>query len=279
MLGFEEVFMIKQMKDQGMYINFGVYTKYFTPSETLIGCHERAFQYFDGIPETILYDSMRTVVKNPSGSGNEKWNDKFFQFSKHSSFVPNRCRPYTLRTKGKVENGVKYVRRNFWPRIFQFTSLADLNKRAFKWVEEVANKRVHGTTKEVPDERSKLENLKPITGVNFQLGYVEERKVSIDCFVTFQSNRYSVPAQYVKKHVKVKDPKNGMIEIFSMDGQRIALHEKLKEKNKVRYKKEHFQEIEQRNLKKGAHQAPNLIPDTIPEVQERPLSAYEDVMN
>ncbi len=253
----------------------------FTEDEkigTLIGCHERAFQYFGGVPETILYDNMRTVVKDPSGKGDLKWNDKFLQFAKYSSFSLIRCRPYSPRTKGKVENGVKYVRGNFWPRITQFRSLADLNAKGISWLNK-ANMRVHGTTKEVPEERFKRENLKPLPTSAFNLNYLEDRRVSTDCFVTFQSNRYSVPAEYVQEKVRVKDPKNGIIEIYSLGGMRIALHEKLEGKNKTRYKKEHFKCISKESQSRVAHQAPKMIPEITPEVQERPLSIYEEVMN
>ena len=68
----------------------------FTEDEkinTLLGCHERAFQFFGGIPETILYDNMRTVVKHSHKTGENKWNDTFLQFAKHHGFSPIRCRP------------------------------------------------------------------------------------------------------------------------------------------------------------------------------------------
>jgi hypothetical protein len=221
---------------------------------------------------------MRTVVKNPSGKGGQKWNNKFSQFAEHSSFSLIRCRPYSPRIKGKVENGVKYVRRNFWPRISRFRSLADLNEKGFNWLKK-ANLRVHGTTKEVPEERFKLENLKSLPVSVFNLSYVEERRVSTDCFVTFLSNRYSVPSEHVQEKVKVKNLKNGMIGVYSLEGIQIALHEKLEGKNKTRHKKEHFKGISQKSQSTVAYQAPKLIPEITPEVQERPLSIYEEVMN
>ena len=52
--------------------------------DTLIGCHERAFRFFGGITETILYDNMRTVVKHSHQSGENNWNDKFLRFAKHN---------------------------------------------------------------------------------------------------------------------------------------------------------------------------------------------------
>ncbi|MFD2170553.1 IS21 family transposase [Tumebacillus lipolyticus] len=81
--------------------------------ETLIGCHERAIRYFGGITETCLYDNMKTVVSGTDEQGEVVWNHRFGQFASHHGFLLRRCRPYRARTKGKVENGVGYVRKNF----------------------------------------------------------------------------------------------------------------------------------------------------------------------
>lgn len=118
--------------------------------DTLIGCHERAFKFFGGIPETIVYDNMRTVVNRGKKSGNEKWNKKFFHFALHHGFTLHRCRPYLPRSKGKVENGVKYVKQNFWPRVRTITGLADLNRQTLQWLDQTCNVRIHQTTREQP---------------------------------------------------------------------------------------------------------------------------------
>ena len=59
--------------------------------------------------------------------------------------------PYRAQTKGKVESGVKYVRRNLWPSL-RFTDDTDLNRQALEWCDVVANARVHGTTYRAPWE-------------------------------------------------------------------------------------------------------------------------------
>lgn len=134
----------------------------FTENEqidTLIGCHERAFAFFGGVPETILYDNMKTVVKHSRQTGTNKWNEKFLSFARHQDFSPLRCRPYHPRTKGKVENGVKYLRKNFWPRIRIVSSLSDLNEAVRYWLDTVCNVRLHQTTREIPAEAFLREKL------------------------------------------------------------------------------------------------------------------------
>ena len=83
---------------------------------TLLRMHEAAFQQIGGVPEEILYDRL--------------------------------CRPYRAQTKGKVESGVKYLRRNFLCGLQgrEPSSLSDLNAQLREWIAGVANQRVHGTT-------------------------------------------------------------------------------------------------------------------------------------
>ncbi|MGN7472440.1 IS21 family transposase [Brevibacillus sp. SAFN-007a] len=129
--------------------------------ETLIGCHLRAWQYFGGVPQSCLYDNMKTVVSGRDDKSGVIWNERFARFASHYGFKLLSCKPYRARTKGKVENGVGYLRKNFWSRIRTFTGLQDLNEQARHWLDIVANCRVHGTTHQVPTERWKEENLQP----------------------------------------------------------------------------------------------------------------------
>ncbi|WP_217362230.1 DDE-type integrase/transposase/recombinase [Cohnella herbarum] len=113
----------------------------FTENErldTLMGCHLRVIQYFSDRTQTCLYDNMKTVVSGLDAQGEVVWNERFTKFANQHGFVLRRCRPYRARTKGKVESGVKYVRRNFWPRVQTFTDLHDLNlsKQEHGWTRQ-----------------------------------------------------------------------------------------------------------------------------------------------
>ncbi|MBH8609456.1 transposase, partial [Thermoactinomyces sp. CICC 10521] len=46
-------------------------------------------------------------------SGHIVWNERFAGFATHHGFTLKRCAPYRAQTKGKVENGIGYVRKNF----------------------------------------------------------------------------------------------------------------------------------------------------------------------
>jgi len=242
--------------------------------ETLMGCHLRAMQYFGGITETVLYDNMKTVVTGVDDRGEVIWNERFARFAHHHSFILKRCRPYRARTKGKVESGVKYVKQNFWPRVREFTSLAELNVQARHWMDTYANERIHGTTHEKPVDRWLQEKLKTFNLVPFEEVDRHARKVSNDCLVSYQANLYSVPHPFVGHVVEVQDDQNGRIRIFCGNRQ-IAEHEKATGKHHVVRKKEHFEGIRIAGKTKVPQPTPRLVTNAAPEVYQRDLAVYE----
>jgi len=84
--------------------------------ETLIECHNHAFDYFGGIPQRALYDNMKTVVleRDASGEGAHRFHAGFLDYARHCGFVIKLCRPYRAKTKGKVERFNGYLRRSFY---------------------------------------------------------------------------------------------------------------------------------------------------------------------
>ena len=134
--------------------------------ETLLGCHERAFYFFGGVPREVLYDNMRTVVtdRDHYGPGLHRYNRTFLDFAHHQGFLPRLCRPYRPKTKGKVERFIGYLRASFYVPLASQLSPEGLkvdrdtaNVRVGTWMREVANARVHATTGEVPLVRLELE--------------------------------------------------------------------------------------------------------------------------
>jgi transposase len=245
--------------------------------ETLMGCHTRAFAYFGGVTQTCLYDNMKTVVAGHDENSEVIWNERFSRFSGHYGFILRRCQPYRPRTKGKVENGVGYVRKNFWPRIRTFTGLQDLNVQVLHWLDTVANRRLHGTTFRVPAEMWKEEELQPVTDISFAYADRFYRKISADCYVSYDANRYSVPFAYVGSTVEVQDEKNGTLCIFC-NGQLIAEHPKSMGRHQIISNKKHFEGIRTATSRPVGEPTPRFVPNAAPEVLERPLSVYDALM-
>ena len=134
----------------------------------------------------------QVVIKRALKSSNSEWNSQFKDFFKCFGFIPNLCRPYRPQTKGKIENKVGYVKRDFFLGR-RFTSLEELNDQVNSWLERV-NSTVHGTTYQISLERFKEEDLNPLGQVPpYKVVHKETRKVSRDCYIPFLGNKYSVP--------------------------------------------------------------------------------------
>ncbi len=141
--------------------------------ETLIGCHERAFAALGGVPRSILYDNMKTVIleRNAYGEGQHRFHAGFLDFAKHCGFVIKVCQPYRAKTKGKVERFNGYLRRSFYVPLAsrlrqsgQHLDVVTANVEVAHWLAEVAHQRVHGTTSEKPAVRllAEAQHLQPL---------------------------------------------------------------------------------------------------------------------
>ena len=189
-----------------------------------IQCHVNAFEYLGGVPRRCLYDNAKVVTLGKDETGRVEWNLRMLDFALRVGFEIRLCQPYRAQTKGKVESGVKYVRRNMWPSL-RFTDDADLNRQALEWCDVVANARVHGTTYRVPwemlaEERPHLGRLPDRAALSPYLR--EDRTVSRDGFVSWEGSRYGVHWKWVGRVVQVGQ-RQGTVEVWASD-ERIAVH-------------------------------------------------------
>ena len=191
---------------------------------TFIQCHVNAFEYLGGVPRRCLYDNAKVVTLGKDGEGQVAWNLRMLDFALRVGFDIRLCQPYRAQTKGKVESGVKYVRRNMWPSMC-FSDDADLNRQGLEWCDVVANARVHGTTYRVPwemlaEERPRLGKLPDRAALSPYLR--EDRTVSRDGFVSWEGSRYGVHWKWVGSVVQVGQ-RQGTVEVWAGD-ERIAVH-------------------------------------------------------
>ncbi|WP_161495688.1 IS21 family transposase [Caulobacter sp. X] len=149
--------------------------------ETLIQCHEDAFDYFGGVPKHCLYDNMKTIIlnRNAFGSGKHRLHRTFYDFAKHCGFNPIVCKPYHPQTKGKVERAISYLRYSFYHPFIagkDKVSLDELNISVLNWLNLTANQRTHATTKTIPMERWVIEKTYLSSLVhNYSTNYGSER--------------------------------------------------------------------------------------------------------
>ena len=140
---------------------------YFTSSmkqEIWQECHKRAFEYFGGIPKSILYDNLKSAIiqRDKYGKDRHGINQEFLDFSK-GWFVPKFCKPYRAKTKGKVEKLNRYIKENFYIPLRASLKGSGieitpdlLNSYIFRWIART-NERIHATTKQKPSKLFEVE--------------------------------------------------------------------------------------------------------------------------
>jgi transposase len=166
---------------------------------------DEALRHFGGVPRTCLVDNAKALVLRWQGD-RPIFHPEFEAFCRHWGMAPRACRPYRARTKGKVERSVGYGKSNALGRLC-FASWEALDAHLVWWMREVADVRLHGTTHERPIDRFALEAaaLQPL-GEHPAYLHVRrfDRRVTGDCRIELDTNRYSVPYHLVGRTVEVE---------------------------------------------------------------------------
>lgn len=199
--------------------------------ETFITCHIHAFEYFTGVPETVLLDNLKAgVVK---ASFYEPVFQKYYaDMLAHYGSNPIAARPRRPQDKGKVESAIKYVKGNFLPTRRHF-DYDELDLQLSRWTQQVANTRQHGTTRKVPVEqweqyeRAALHRL-PLQ--RFELWDIQTRKVSRFGHVVYGYNYYSVPDRFTDQYVHLHC-NHSVIKVFAGEVC-VATHARCNEEGK-----------------------------------------------
>jgi transposase len=190
---------------------------------TVLRCHATAFEAFGGAPREILYDRMKTAVIGEGNRDGIVYNRALIDLARHYGFYPKACQPYRAKTKGKVERPFRYIREDFF-LARSFRNLADLNEQLRRWLDGVANPRVHATTRRVVNEAFAEEklHLRPLPLAPFRAVLRLERRISREGMVSVGGNFYSVPDATRRRTVEVHTLAEE-IRIFE-DGALIAAH-------------------------------------------------------
>ena len=188
---------------------------------------------------------------------------------------------YRAQTKGKVESGVKYVKRNFVPGR-TFADLDDFNRQLAAWQAEVADLRLHGTTHQRPIDRfaDEAAALVPTAGQpSFLQAMVRERIVADDWLVSIDGNRYSVPFRLIGQTVDVV--RAGGTWLIRHRGRQVAEHPVLAGRAQLSVRPEHGPGAALRNARKryaGSAADPSEVRSSLPEVEVRDLAIYDTLI-
>ncbi len=179
----------------------------FTLSQTMeqfLQAHINGFNAL-GVPKKVIVDNLRSAVLQRARGEAPVFNPRYLDFARHYGFEIVACNVAKGNEKGRVERGVGYVKANFL-RGLDLPDFAGLNPALQVWLESVANVRIHRETRRRPidlwqEERTHLQAVNPRP---FDVGRVLAVRVNKQFRVSFEANRYSVPARFAGSQVVLK---------------------------------------------------------------------------
>ncbi len=200
---------------------------YKQDTESFLRCLENAFWDWGGVPETIVLDNLKAAVSQADWYEPEL-NPKITAFARHYNVVFLPTKPYMPRHKGKVESGIKYVKNN-GIKGKKFKSLTEENEHLKKWESQIADKRIHGTTKEQVFKvytEAERKALQALPEERFPFFQETQRSVHRDAHIEVEKAYYSVPPEYVGHKVWVRWDSR-LIRVFNHNHDQIAVHAKV----------------------------------------------------
>ena len=220
--------------------------------EMFLTGQQRAFEFFGGVPRRVILDNLKVGVLRHHRYEAPVFHPRYLDFAAHHGFVPVACNVNAPHEKGRVENGVGYIKGNFLTGL-PLASLAALNTAARDWLDRVANARVHGSTKQVPAQMfASVEKaaLLPLPPVPYDTGVIGTAGVSSRCRVTVETNHYSVPAIYAKTTVEVKAHPERLC--FYFNSKLIATHVRSFDRHQDYEQADHLQSIKEQRPRGAA---------------------------
>lgn len=189
---------------------------------TWLGCHRRAFEWFDAVPQRLIIDNPKCAITRACAR-DPMVQRAYAECAEGYGFKIDPCPPADPQKKGIVEAGVKYVKGNFLPTR-EFRDLADLNAQARAWVIEEAGIRIHGTTRQRPLARFEIERplMRRLPDIAPDLGSWHGVSVHRDCHVQHERILYSVPFALVGQRLWLRAT-DGCVAIYE-DYRLVATH-------------------------------------------------------
>ena len=167
--------------------------------------HAEAFRFFEGIPETITYDNLKTAVKRVLKGRSREEQERFITLRSHYLFASRFCNTGQGHEKGGVEHGVKYTRQNYLVPLPKVRDYAELNA----WLRRKCLADDARQVDRQPQpigvmwaEEQKL--LRSLPATDFPC--YSSREVTMNRYgqVVFETNRYSVPAHKAQKQLTLR---------------------------------------------------------------------------
>jgi len=173
--------------------------------EAFFAGHVAAFEELGGAPRRITYDNLTLAVKRVLTGPHREEQQGFVAFRSHYLFESNFCRPREAHEKGLVENLVGYVRRNFLVPLPRVASLEELNALLGERCRGGLGRRLQSRDQTVAEAwEEERRHLLPLPPRPWPCCVTRPVRATLSCLVSFDSNRYSVPAAYAGRNVMVR---------------------------------------------------------------------------
>ena len=183
-----------------------------------------ALEFFGGSPRAIIFDNLKAAVLNGSGRS-ACFHPEFLALCGYFCLQPIACERRDPESKGIVEGGVRYVKHNALAgRGEELTRFEDYLALAPLWRDQVANVRVHETTRERPGDRFQRERslLRALPVIPFDTDEVVPAVVNTQARIEFDGNRYSTPPRFVRQPVTIRASRDKLRVLH--EGQVVAQH-------------------------------------------------------
>jgi len=191
--------------------------------EMVFDAHNRAFAFFGGAPQRMVYDNLKAVVETIFTGKERLFNRRFMVLANHYLFEPVACTPASGWEKGQVENQVGNIREWLFTPLLRFADFEALNEWLAMRCRELAQRK-HPATPDRSIAACFVEEQMALRKITATFdGYVEHMlRVSSTCLVVLDRNRYSVPAAFAGRAVSVRSTATQVSVVA--DGTMIAQH-------------------------------------------------------
>lgn len=182
-----------------------IYAFPFEKQEAFFEGHQRAFDFFEGVPHTVMWDNLKVAVKKILRGKNRLEQASFIAFRSHYLFDSTFINPGHANENAKVENLVGYARRNFFVPLPRVESFGELNRLLIKKCQREDERHLPGCKETIGRMWQKeKEKLLPLPKRSFPCCRCHPVKANSLSYVNFERNRYSVPVRYAHHNLILK---------------------------------------------------------------------------
>lgn len=224
---------------------------YIAPNQTQAALFEglvRAFDFFGGVFHHLWFDNLTPAVRRVLEGREREVQKDFASFVAHYGFEAEFCRPARGNEKGGVENSVKFVRSEVFTPIPKVASRSELQDIANTFMNSEEGRTIRGRDRSI-GELWNLEKpeLLPLPAAPFAIGDVRTCTVSSRCWISYGTNRYSVPAHLAGQQVQGRFGAE-TVTIRSRKGVE-AVHSRIHGRNQMSLQIEHYLPLLERKLR------------------------------